>query len=131
MHYKRPFLELWRYRYRYGFHLRIELWCWCPGIYDGAAACGWRDRILSSRIPSPKPGKDKKIITKERRKIRGPYPPMSPYYPPYTLYTCIQVYLFRQGRGEQGRANQREGLRGACLHEGVENTNMTDCISSL
>ncbi len=46
--------------------------------------------------------------------------------PPVTHYIgCIDLYLFTQGGG--GEVTWREG-RGA---RGVENTNMTDCISSL
>jgi hypothetical protein len=41
------------------------------------------------------------------------------------------VYLFTQGRGEVGELNQREGERGKSSQSWVENTYMTDCISSL
>jgi hypothetical protein len=48
--------------------------------------------------------------------------------PPYTLYTCKQyAYSQRAGGGELAR----EKVRGAIVHKPVENTNMTDCISSL
>ncbi len=44
-----------------------------------------------------------------------PLPP-----PRYTLYEYIPLYLFTQGRGEW-----------RLFTRGIENTNMTDCISSL
>jgi hypothetical protein len=52
--------------------------------------------------------------------------------PPYTLHT-VYVYpvnLFIRGRGG-GRLNQREGAKGNSSQSWVENTYMTDCISSL
>ncbi len=55
---------------------------------------------------------------------RNPYPP-----PPHTVY-LYTVYLFiQEGGGEE--LNQREGYRGNSSQSWVENTNMTDCISSL
>ncbi len=57
---------------------------------------------------------------------RNPIPP-----PPfYILYTCIQ-YTYSHGRGEGVELNQRESYRGNSSQSWVENTNMTDCISSL
>jgi hypothetical protein len=36
--------------------------------------------------------------------------PRTPYSPPYTLYTCTQVYLFTRRRGEVGRVEpERRG----------------------
>jgi hypothetical protein len=63
--------------------------------------------------------------------IRNHIPPSHTVY--CILYTCIQsVYLFKQGRGRGGRElNQREGKRSNSSHICAENTNMTDCISSL
>ncbi len=59
----------------------------------------------------------------------APSPPdhITPDLPPYTLYSCIQ-YTYSHREGGRGRANQKEGYRGT---KPVENTNMTDCISSL
>ncbi len=37
--------------------------------------------------------------------------PRPPYPPPYTLYTCIQVYLFTKGRGIEGESWTREKVR--------------------
>jgi hypothetical protein len=48
--------------------------------------------------------------------------------PPFTH--CIDCVLIHTGKGGGGEVNQREG-RGAVVHlRGVENTNMTVCISS-
>jgi hypothetical protein len=58
--------------------------------------------------------------------------PRTPYSPPYTLYTCIQyTYSHREGGGGAGDLKQREGGRGNSSQSWVENTNMTNCISSL
>ncbi len=50
----------------------------------------------------------------------------------YTVY-MYTVYLSTQGRGRRGggELSQREGERGNSSQTGVENTNMTDLISSL
>ncbi len=49
--------------------------------------------------------------------------------PPYTLYACIHhTYSHRDGGGG---VNQREGEKGNSSQSWVENTVMTDCISSL
>ncbi len=48
----------------------------------------------------------------------------------HTVYVYT-VYLFTQGREKGGEINQREGERGKGSQSWVENTNMTDCISSL
>ncbi len=52
---------------------------------------------------------------------------------PLPLHTVNEytVYLFTQGRGEGGEVNQREGYWGNSSQTRVENTNMTECISSL
>ncbi len=52
---------------------------------------------------------------------------------PPLLTHCIrtQVFLFTHGRGEGGELNQREGERGNSSQSWVENSNMTDSISSL
>jgi hypothetical protein len=63
---------------------------------------------------------------------RTPCPP--PSHTVYCIvYTCIQsVYFFKQGRGRGGRElDHREGKRGNSSNICAENTNMTDCISSL
>jgi hypothetical protein len=55
--------------------------------------------------------------------------------PPYTLYS-IRLYsmLIRTGKGGWpgwvGEFNHREGGRGNSSQSCVENTNMTDCIST-
>ncbi len=41
-------------------------------------------------------------------------PPLPHTPPPYTLYTCIQVYLLTQGRGGE---LTREKVRGAIVHK--------------
>jgi hypothetical protein len=66
--------------------------------------------------------------------------------PPLPLKHCIRVYSILIHRGKGGELNQREGkgwgrfTKNVKLREGergnssqswVENTNMTDCISSL
>ncbi len=66
--------------------------------------------------------------------VWGPLPSydgMTPYSPPYKLYTCVHyTHAHREGGGE--RANQRECYWGnSSQSRSVENTNMTDCISSL
>jgi hypothetical protein len=38
-------------------------------------------------------------------------------YPPYTLYTCIQVYLFTKGRVEGQESYTREKVTGARVQE--------------
>jgi hypothetical protein len=56
---------------------------------------------------------------------QNPIPP-----PPLHTYTCIQyTYSHREGGG--GEFNQKEGERGNSSKSWVENTNLTDCISSL
>ncbi len=50
---------------------------------------------------------------------------------PHTTVYVYTVYLFTQGRGEGGELNQREGKMGNISQSWVENTYMTDCISSL
>jgi hypothetical protein len=53
-----------------------------------------------------------------------------PLPPRYTLYEFIPLYLFTQGKG--GRVDEPvRRLEGLEFTRGVENTNMTDCISSL
>jgi len=52
-------------------------------------------------------------------------------YPPPDLHTCIRVHSILFHTGEGGKLNQREGERGSSLQSWVENTNMTDCFSSL
>jgi hypothetical protein len=54
--------------------------------------------------------------------------PISSPHPPHAVDVYI-VYLFTQGRG--GEVNQREGYWGNSSQSWVENTNMSDCISSL
>jgi hypothetical protein len=56
-----------------------------------------------------------------------PPPPYNPHSPPLTHN--ILIHTEKRERG--GRANQRVGLRGNSSQSWVENTNMTDCISSL
>ncbi len=53
--------------------------------------------------------------------------------PPPLLHTAYEyiVYLFTQGEGGGGELNQRDGYRGDSSQSWVENTNLTDCISSL
>ncbi len=54
--------------------------------------------------------------------------------PPYTLYRCIHaVYLFTLGRGEGEGVEAKRRLEGkhSNLQSWVENTNKTDCLSSL
>jgi hypothetical protein len=47
----------------------------------------------------------------------APSPPMSPYPPPYTLYTCIlYTYSHREGGGEMNQ-RAREMVRGATVHK--------------
>ncbi len=54
------------------------------------------------------------------------------YIPLYTLYTCIQyTYSHREGGEGEEELNQRELDRGNSSQSWLENTNMTDCISSL
>jgi hypothetical protein len=59
----------------------------------------------------------------------APSPPMTPYYPPYTLYTCtIYSILIHTGKGGEGVELTREKATGRkCFTKPVENTNMTDC----
>ncbi len=56
--------------------------------------------------------------------------PRTSYPPPPPIHTvCVYtVYLFTR---EGGDLNQREGERGNSSQSWVENTNITDCISSL
>ncbi len=60
---------------------------------------------------------------------RTPYPitPPPPHLHAEYIYT---VYLFTQGRGDGG-GGRVEPERGKHLQSWVENTNITDCISSL
>jgi hypothetical protein len=52
--------------------------------------------------------------------------------PCYTLYEYISLYLFTQGRGGGGRIGGTvRRLEGRYFTRVVENTHMTDCISSL
>ncbi len=52
--------------------------------------------------------------------------------PPYTLYTCtVYDILIPTGKGGGRELNQREGKRGISSQSWIENSNMTDCISSL
>jgi hypothetical protein len=53
-----------------------------------------------------------------------------PHSPPLHTVYVHTVYQFTQGRGEGGELNQREGERGNSSQSWVENTNMTDYISS-
>jgi hypothetical protein len=59
----------------------------------------------------------------------------NPITPPPPLHTthCIRVSskLIHTGRGGGERLNQREGAKGNSSQSWVENTYMTDCISSL
>ncbi len=58
-------------------------------------------------------------------------PPMTPYSPPYTRYTCIQyTYSHREGGGGVGELTRKK-VRGEIVTKPIENTNMTDWISSL
>ncbi len=41
--------------------------------------------------------------------------PMTPYYPPYTLYTCIYSIIIYTGKG--GGDLTREKVRGAIVHK--------------
>ncbi len=52
---------------------------------------------------------------------------------PYTLYTCIQYTFSHREVGEEGERvePQRRGEGQQVTQSWVENTNMTDCISSL
>jgi hypothetical protein len=60
---------------------------------------------------------------------QNPIPP-PPHLAQCTLYTYIGiVYLFTQGRPERGGGVEPE--RGNSSQSWVENTNMTDCNSSL
>ncbi len=51
--------------------------------------------------------------------------------PFYTLYKFIDLYLFTQGREEGGGGEPVRRLEGQYFTRGVENTNMTDSISTL
>jgi hypothetical protein len=51
--------------------------------------------------------------------------------PPYTPHTCTQYTYSHWEGGEGGELNQREGEGNNSSQIWVENTNMTDCISSL
>ncbi len=55
----------------------------------------------------------------------GHSPPMTPYFPPYTLYGYTYMYSHRAVIG--GGELTREKVRGAIVHKGgSKNTNMTD-----
>ncbi len=58
--------------------------------------------------------------------VQNPTPP-----PPVTH--CIRVYsiLIHTGKRGRGELNQKKRLEGHNSQSWVENTNMTDCISSL
>jgi hypothetical protein len=56
-------------------------------------------------------------------KAQNPIP-----YLPNTLFACI---LYTYSHREEGGVEQREGERCSSSQSWVENTNMTDCISSL
>ncbi len=60
----------------------------------------------------------------------APSLPMTPYTTPYTLYTCKVFCILIHTR--KGGEITREIVRGASVFRSrVENTNITDCISSL
>ncbi len=60
----------------------------------------------------------------------APSPPMTPSRPPviHCMNTYIPLYLFTQGRG-RGEGEPVRRLEGRQFTRGVENTNMTDCVS--
>jgi hypothetical protein len=58
--------------------------------------------------------------------LAGAHNPIPPLHIVY-VYTVYRTYI-HTGNGGRG-LNQREGDR-ATIHKAVENTNMTDCISS-
>jgi hypothetical protein len=58
----------------------------------------------------------------------GPEPHIPP---PLHIVYMYTVLLFTQGRGGRGRVEQQRRLEGHSSQSWVENTNMTDCISSL
>ncbi len=86
------------------------------GLIEGNAKCrhfkNWQIKGLSDRCLS----------------VWRPEPHIPP---PYTLYTLIQYSYSHRERGSGGGWNLREGERGNSSQSWVENTNMTDCISSL
>ncbi len=53
-----------------------------------------------------------------------------PHNPPYTLYTCTQYTYSGKGGGGRVVEAERNLLKGNRSQSWVENTNMTDCISS-
>jgi hypothetical protein len=59
---------------------------------------------------------------------------MTPYSPLLHIVHIVHVYtlyLFTEGRGRGGELT-REKVREEIVHKGaVENTNMTECVSSL
>ncbi len=70
----------------------------------------------------------------KRKETSGPEPPTPPPPPTHThtvyVYTVYLLYSHREG--EQGKSWTREkGQRGNSSQSWVENTNMTDSISSL
>jgi hypothetical protein len=56
-------------------------------------------------------------------------PPLLILPPPFHTVYVYNIHLFTQGRG--GGELTREKVREAMFTKPVENTNMTDCISSL
>jgi hypothetical protein len=55
-------------------------------------------------------------------------------HPPPSLHTMYvyTIYTYSHGKGGRGRdLDKKEGQRGSSSQSWVENTNKTDCISSL